>query len=116
MFRDDDGEVAGGEEEGLIAEESRDSFQWHWAAMTAKFRESVTFRDAVCVPSHYFYTPKRTVFKACPVENGGNITQRVYPGMAQAGGRITGYKLILSLDAYELAVLSGIKTNSKRSV
>ena len=52
VFADDDGEVAGGIKEDLIAAYSEDGFHRNRLTMTSQFRECLFFTDAVGVPCH----------------------------------------------------------------
>ena len=54
VLGDDHREVAGGKEEGLVAEEAGNSGEGHGPAVAGKFREGLTFCDAVGVPRHTF--------------------------------------------------------------
>ncbi len=67
VLRDNDGEVAGGKEEGLIAEEAGDSGEGHWAAVAGKFRKGLSFGDAVGVPGHGVFRSEMTLVGAMPI-------------------------------------------------
>jgi hypothetical protein len=54
VLGDDDGEITGWEEECLMTEDTRNSGKGHWTAMPGKFREGLTFCDAIGVPCHDF--------------------------------------------------------------
>src|SRR5271166_5968921 len=60
MFGDDNGEIAGWKEEGLVPEQTVNSGQGHWAAVATKFRKCVSFCNTVGVPCHCLFTPKRS--------------------------------------------------------
>ena len=57
MLGDDDGEITSWEEECLMTGDARNSCKGHWTAMPGKFREGLTFCDAIGVPCHDFYLP-----------------------------------------------------------
>jgi hypothetical protein len=54
VLGDDDGKIAGREEECLMTVDARNSGEGHWTAMPGKFRECLTFCDAIGVPCHDF--------------------------------------------------------------
>src|ERR1700727_3023450 len=59
VFGDDDGQIAGGEEECLVTEHARNPSQGHRTAMPAKFRKCLSFCNAIGVPCHVVFLPKR---------------------------------------------------------
>jgi hypothetical protein len=57
MLGDDDGEVGGGKEEGLISEKAGDSSEWHWTAVAGELRKCITFCNTVGIPCHSRIAP-----------------------------------------------------------
>jgi len=57
VLRDNDGKIAGWEEECLITEDARNSSEGHRTAMAGKFRKCLTLCYAIGVPCHDFYLP-----------------------------------------------------------
>jgi hypothetical protein len=59
VLGNDNGQIAGRKEESLITEHTRHPGQRHWAAVPAKLRKSLSFCNAIGVPCHIFFLPKR---------------------------------------------------------
>jgi hypothetical protein len=58
VLRNNNGQIAGRKKESLITEHTRHTGQGHWAAVPAKFRKSLSFRNAIGVPCHVFFPSK----------------------------------------------------------
>ena len=57
VFRDDNGEVTCGKEEGLIAKKARNPGEGHWTTVTAKLGKCLPFCNTVGVPCHGVFAP-----------------------------------------------------------